>query len=269
MMSEYKNTKTILILAKSRKYGGTCLAGKDIETRQWVRPVLDVPKKGFTQEEFTKVRIKFEDFALEDIITMSFIEPAPLNFQPENELVNLNVPWKIHYEARASSSPLDDVDDPDAQRHNDSIKMSPKYFIDKNKNHLLESTSGSFLKYAVPSSYFVDNPAHNSLQLIQLTGENRPMIFYKYRTYGKTWQPRIRFYYNNQEHDLPITDLNYPKLETKPYDCLEGIKGRDETECVVALPGKCFVVISFGSEYKGSHFKLAATVIIKEAMETP
>ena len=61
---------------------------------------------------------------------MSFVEAAPLNFQPENELVSLNVPWKIHYEARGSSSILDDVDWPEAQRHNDSIKMSPKYFID-------------------------------------------------------------------------------------------------------------------------------------------
>ena len=260
---EYKNTKTILILAKSKKYGGTCLAGKDIETYQWVRPVLVEQKKGFTQEEFTKVGIKFEDFELEDLITMSFIKPTPLNFQPENELVNLNIPWKIHYEARASSSPLDDVDYPDAQRHNDSIKMSPKYFIDKNKTHLLESTSGSFLKYAIPSSYFIDNPASNSLQLIQLTAdENHPKIYYIYK-YSK-WRPRIQFYYNNQEHDYPITDLNYRKLPTKPKGIDDGLSDSKETEAIMSTPEKCFVVISFASEFEGKHYKLAATVIIKE-----
>ena len=250
--------RDILILAKSQKYGGTCLAGKDIETRQWVRPVLDEPTKGFTQREFTKVGIKFEDFELEDVITMSFVEPAPLNFQPENELVSLNVPWKIHYEARGSSSILDDVDSPEAQRHNDSIKMSAKYFIDNDKeNHLLESTF-HFPK-AVPSSYFVDNLASNSLQLIQLTSEgNSPTMYYKYRTYGKPWQPRIRFYYNSQEHDYPITDLNYPKLETIP----NGLDS-DDSSHVINRPDKCFVVISFASAFEGKHYKLAATVIIK------
>lgn len=33
--------KTIVVLAKSIKHGKYCVAGKDINSNEWVRPVLD------------------------------------------------------------------------------------------------------------------------------------------------------------------------------------------------------------------------------------
>jgi len=33
--------KKIICLANSRKYGGRCIAGKEIRSRNWIRPIRD------------------------------------------------------------------------------------------------------------------------------------------------------------------------------------------------------------------------------------
>ena len=47
--------KGILILAVSKKHGGICLAGKNVVTKQWIRPVLTDPLKGFGKEHLEKL----------------------------------------------------------------------------------------------------------------------------------------------------------------------------------------------------------------------
>ena len=43
--------KTIVILAKSIKHQHFCIAGKDLETRQWIRPVSNKDGGIITREQ--------------------------------------------------------------------------------------------------------------------------------------------------------------------------------------------------------------------------
>ena len=97
-------TKTIVVLAISKKPGGRCLAGKELvrngdawEIGSWIRPVTTensgaVPE---SQLAFAMGRLP----RLLEIVEIPLAKPAPLRDQPENWLIEMPVQavsWKSH-----------------------------------------------------------------------------------------------------------------------------------------------------------------------------
>ena len=84
--------KTIVCLAKSVKHGGYCIAGKEVDNGEWVRPVSD------REDE----EIRPEDCAcgsdikpgLFNIISLPLLEPRPSSYQRENHLIDSEHHWK-------------------------------------------------------------------------------------------------------------------------------------------------------------------------------
>lgn len=84
-------SKKIICFANSRKLNGRCIAGKDIITGNWIRPVSN-SKTG----ELSIEQIKYKDGSLPeifDIIEIKFKEYRPHNHQNENCLIT-NLQWK-------------------------------------------------------------------------------------------------------------------------------------------------------------------------------
>lgn len=79
---------TILILANSAKHHAHCVAGKCIETGNWIRPVADVTGKELShgQIEYTNPYGTFSVSPLQKI-AMTFLADAPLPHQPENKII--------------------------------------------------------------------------------------------------------------------------------------------------------------------------------------
>lgn len=75
-----KNTKQILVLANSYKEGGLCLAGKDLITKEWIRPV--------SNEEGNCISKKYSHITPLDTITIDIKKYSPLKEQPENYILN-------------------------------------------------------------------------------------------------------------------------------------------------------------------------------------
>ncbi len=105
-------TKKILCLANSRKYGGRCIVGKEMQpdrTLAWVRPV------GATDGgEVWPDEMEYEDGsmpALLDVIEVPVADPKPLPYQPEDWLI---APGRWRRDRRADKANIDRWVDPPA-----------------------------------------------------------------------------------------------------------------------------------------------------------
>lgn len=79
--------KTIVVLASSVKHHGRCIAGKDIATGAWIRPVGDAGGRELTLEQ-AKYTNPYGRYDIKNLIKIEidFTEAVPLNYQPENYL---------------------------------------------------------------------------------------------------------------------------------------------------------------------------------------
>ena len=269
-------TKDILIIAKSLKNNGTCIGGLDITNQnldwreagidnirktslKWVRPVKAIPKESFKQSDFNKL-LPGVEFKLLDVITMTFIKPTPLNFQPENELVDLNTPWIKQNQYECAPNP--DLDNLVHMDKNQLMDHSIRFYSPRHDR--------------IPTTCFIEEPAKNSLQFIKLTHEeNKTKLLYESRNSWKgiIWNPRLEFIYKGKFHNLGITDLKFPKLDHEPIKLEDGIIDVDIPEAdITKLPcpvDLAYISIGFGAAFEPSpgsglqHFKLIAGFISK------
>lgn len=86
--------KDIIILTKSDKHSGYCVAGIDKKTGEWVRVISSdwmtenaVPKTALICDDGKEVDIY-------DIVEIEFIKATPTDVQPENYLYNEKIQWK-------------------------------------------------------------------------------------------------------------------------------------------------------------------------------
>lgn len=86
--------KEIIILTKSRKYGGYCIAGIDRLSGEWIRMVANTD---CIRDELRDNHIRYEDgkFAdIFDVVQVELLDHTPNYFQPENYLINASKRWK-------------------------------------------------------------------------------------------------------------------------------------------------------------------------------
>lgn len=83
-------TKRIVCFANSYKTGGSCIAGKDVETGEWIRPVSDRSTQELIPSEYCYAGYKIP--ALLDIMDVSLGKSVPHSHQTENHLI-INEQW--------------------------------------------------------------------------------------------------------------------------------------------------------------------------------
>ncbi len=86
--------KTIIILTKSKKHSGYCVAGIDFETGEWIRLVSsDIETEGAVPNETLQLS-NGETLEIYDIITCRLLKSCGTMVQPENWLYDEKVKWK-------------------------------------------------------------------------------------------------------------------------------------------------------------------------------
>ncbi|HUU76890.1 MAG TPA: hypothetical protein VMX55_01000 [candidate division Zixibacteria bacterium] len=183
--------KTLIILAKSKKKGRYCIAGKNLADGNWVRPVKSSP---FTSYELKNISNLTRELETLDILKMSFKEKSPQIHQPENEQVDMDIEWSF-----INKYPIDKLDKIVDGNNNDFLNIIRDINLHKDK---LKKIS-----------------LHNSLQLIKLTSDNEAKLFYSYDQIRDYFKPRLKFKYKGVDYSLPITDpdigLAYEPRESK------------------------------------------------------
>lgn len=85
-------TKELVCLANSRKHNGRCVAGIEIESNRWIRPVSN--RSGHEVSAFERQYRGGVEPQVLDIITVPLVEARPIGFQRENWLLDPAVRWR-------------------------------------------------------------------------------------------------------------------------------------------------------------------------------
>ncbi len=87
----------IIVLANSVKHGQHCVAGKCINTGNWIRPVSNANGAELSHEQ-AKCQNPYGTFGVKPLqkIRMGFSQHVPLLHQPENYLIDGNL-WRQNY----------------------------------------------------------------------------------------------------------------------------------------------------------------------------
>jgi hypothetical protein len=94
--------KTIVVFANSIKHKGHCIAGKDINTKEWVRAVSNKEGAELSNEQ-SKYTNPYGSFRVKTLqkVEMDFLEKVSLINQPENYVIS-NETWQQRYNIDAS-----------------------------------------------------------------------------------------------------------------------------------------------------------------------
>jgi hypothetical protein len=219
-------TRRILCLAASRKHGGHCYAGKDVETGDWIRPVS--ARDG--QEISDRERTLFDgtEAKVLDILEISFQRPAPDGYQSENHLISSSKRWKKVGEADWADveNALDDHDGPLWVNEGHSWG----FFRNRVRELALEALDHSLVLIRPSMLQLVVGPKGGS--------------------FGDPDERRViaTFRHDGVAYTLQVTD---PSIERR------FLEGRDRIEDMTGA----VLCVSLGEVHRGHAYKLVAAVI--------
>lgn len=221
--------KTIILLTKSRKKGGYCTSGIDINTGEWIRIVSD--GVGCHSDEIKGNQLTYntdEEAEILDVITINYIKHEPIYYQPENYINDNNKFWQKIGQANI----------------NEIAQLHPF----ENKEYVYFDTN-----YKVTADFIkgLDNKYKYSLILIKVTNL---VVRISLKPWDQEKSVSIDFRYNNKDYRyFRITDDDF------------ALKYYDYTVGNYTLFGCYSLVISLGEPFAFgndalNHYKLIAKV---------
>lgn len=218
---------TLVILANSVKHRLHCVAGKDINTKKWIRPVSSAIGEALTTEESSYMN-KGSIWRVKplDKITMELSKYVPLVQQPENYLISQEK-WASNFKINR-----DDL----------------SQYVDAPQNIWLDTSTNTD---RVTSSLVASNEIVilQSLYLIKIDLLNL-QISLEHETFGEEKRKlKGSFEYNGVKYyNLAITDpKTWSEYKEKPL-------GTYELKDI-------YLCLSLGEEFHGFYYKIIAAII--------
>ena len=188
-------TRDIVILANSRRHDGHCIAGKDIATGEWIRPInilgrgkIRSDQAAFLKEDFQPLGLDNFGPQLLDCVRVGFGNDCPLYYQPENKFIDGNA-----WEKTGRFSP---------HRISELIDKAEHCFLrDTDTHHAY-----------IPAIELVTAPPAISLNFLHLTRRANNVEIIHTTKQGKNPQHRLKFDYGSKSYNLVITDYRYESL---------------------------------------------------------
>lgn len=199
--------KTVVILANSVKHGKHCVAGKCINTKQWIRPVANDLGKELTKEEASYIN-KYGKYVVKpkQKIQMNLLKQVPLVNQPENYLIDNNNNWEQKFK----------IDDFELEQYLDYPST-------------LWGTSSNVSYNKVINNEIV---IEQSLYLVKV--DNLKLYL------NSSSKRRAKFNYNNTIYDLPVTDPQFDNILSNKLELL-GILCLSLGEC---FHNNCYKIVA-------------------------
>ncbi len=164
----------IIVLANSVKHGQHCVAGKCVNTGNWIRPVSDANGAELSDEQ-VKYQNPYGTFGVKPLqkIRMGFSQHVPLSHQPENYLIDGNL-WQQNYS----------IGEADLAAHLDT-----------------------------PSDLWGDgNRVQHSLITMEYYNIAQSLYLVQVDNLNLDDKRRASFYYNGTNYDLAVTDPEFDNI---------------------------------------------------------
>ena len=205
--------KTIVIMTKSSKITGFCVAGIDIQTGEWIRLVSDdeigegaVALKDMIYQDGTEMQIL-------DVVTIECLDHVPTDAQCENYLYDSR-----HYWQKIGKYLLDDVFE--------LIECQNKGYVFENTNKFLE-------EFEVTGE---------SLLLVSISDIALHVSFNPYKNKN---QYRIDFTYNNKKYnDFSVSDIKLKNRYKSVGDYLISGEHYAVFSLTGEFKGKCYKMLA-------------------------
>jgi len=227
--------KRIIFLANSKKYNGKCVAGKELSTGEWVRPISRRISGEISQHEecLNEECMQYKTFCncfkspqMLDVLDVKVLKKTSYNHQTENYIIS-----RIRWEK------VGEVDFYDLEDYLDNDKGDLWY---------LGSSTYNGLNDRVPLEY-IEN-YHDSLRLIEpetfkvvVTHEyNRDVV-------------RAKFQFLNKHYAIKVTDPILEEFYLSSGKSEYRYRGRNVRICISLAE----------TPYQGFFYKLVAGIIIK------
>ena len=193
--------KNIVILANSRRHKAHCIAGKDLFSGEWVRPITSFGKgrsdpNAFSDDDLLRISGDASGPKLLDCVKMGFGPKCGTNCQPENCYIDGSA-WEKY--SQFSRDRLSDLIDSDAN-----------CFLGKNDPH----------NDRIPVAEVKATPLKNSLNLMKLNREKNHVSLDHTQKPDGTYKHKMNFIYDTNHYRISVTDSYYEKVyqETKIDD---------------------------------------------------
>jgi len=236
-----------LCLAVSRRDGGTCIAGIDIDTGKWIRPVNPRNRGALWDIEVVvkdRVTENLRMMAVLDLIKLQLGEPAATGGQPEN--------WTLN--PSSTAEPLLVL-----SRAGDDPSLAARARDLAEDDGPLSLIFGTY-DNKVPHSAIENQPLLQSLCVI------RPKNLRWVRTTNFKNRPRIEGWFDFGKRDtrfcLPLTDIAWETQlleQTIRETNMDSSKSPGMNETLEIL-----LTVSLGDHFRetGHHYKLIAGVLL-------
>lgn len=224
--------KRIVCLANSWKNGGRCVAGIDLDTGEWIRPV----NPGGDKLHKSQIENQYGDQPrVLDIINIPLRTKAPLYYQPENYTIDPNQQWQ-----QVGQFNFNQLTNFSCNGNN--IYLDCDFFNDNDKS--------------VSSEKLKDSNCKHSLSLIK--PQELKIEKFDRSQWGEKPQIKANFLFGEKYYNLVITDDKF-KAPFFKDDSL------DECGYYELNTNDIYLTISLGEIYKRdkNHYKLVAAVIVK------
>ena len=188
-------TQDIVILANSRRHDGHCIAGKDIATGEWIRPINilgrgqeRIDQAAFLDGDFQLLGLDVSGPHILDCVRIGIGNDCALYYQPENKFIDGN-PWEKL--GRISSHRISEL-------------------IDTAEHCFLRDTDTHHAY--IPANDLVTTPPTMSLNFLHLTRRSNNIEIIHTTNMRNKPQQRMRFDYGSKKYNLAITDYRYENL---------------------------------------------------------
>ncbi len=227
-----------LCLAVSRRDGGNCIAGIDLDSRAWIRPINSKSTGAFADHELIVLETrsgKTRFLSPLDVLTLKLEKYAGSNAQPEN--------WELQPSSYEEPFSVETRFDREA-----CLREFPSY-LDKT-DRLLHSSGDS-----VRESDTRSRPLSHSLSLV-----SPKELFWKIVESGYQGklrlQVRAEFQFDQIPYSLVVTDVDW-EAKVRPLG-----PGRYAHSSIARSTTDVFLTISLAAvPMHGCHYKLVAGVI--------
>lgn len=180
--------KQVIILTKSVKHGGFCVAGIEVGIGRWIRFISGDEK---TDGALTSLDLTYEDGSIcevLDIVTVTYVREAPTENQPENILIDRNVPL-----IKNGTADLDEV-------------LHTPNLCANNRLYSIYATSGPYVKVSAWYDYL--SRGYNKYSLVLVKVKN----LYVY--HNDKYKLKANFDFTNRAEEvheyrnISVTDLD-------------------------------------------------------------